>query len=371
MMMVSDLGAITATVGILILQATGNLQFWHLYVAAVINGLGNTFQWPAYSAAITTMVPKEQYSRANGMMSLVESGPQVFAPLLAGALLPAIGLTGILTLDVVTFFIAVIALLIVFIPQPEKTQEGQSNSGNLWQESLYGFRYIFKHPSLLGLQMVFFFGNLFIGIAFSIFAPMILTRTNDNTVMFGTVQSIGAIGGIVGGLIMSAWVGFKNRVNGVLLGWFISGLSFILLGFGQNLWLWGPAMVIWSIVGALINTSNQAIWQSKVAPDGQGRVFAARRLIAWLTLPIAPLIGGALADFVLEPAMANPASGAAQFFTPLVGNGPGSGIAILFIICGVITALVGLSGYLIKPIRQAETLLPDHDQLEKSAETSA
>ena len=83
MMMVSDLGAVLATTGILILYITGLLEFWHLYVAAVINGLGNTFQWPAYSAAISTMVPKEQYGRANGMMSLVDAGPGVLAPMLA------------------------------------------------------------------------------------------------------------------------------------------------------------------------------------------------------------------------------------------------------------------------------------------------
>ena len=91
-MMVSDLAAISATVGILLLSLTGSLQIWHLYVASVINGLGNTFQWPAYSATISTMLPKEKYNRANGMMSLVESGPGVLAPLLAGILLPFIKL---------------------------------------------------------------------------------------------------------------------------------------------------------------------------------------------------------------------------------------------------------------------------------------
>lgn len=103
MMMVSDLGAGLATVLILIFQSLGILEFWHLYFASVIYGLGMAFQWPAYSAAISTMVPKEQYGRANGMMSLIEAGPGVIAPLLAGALLPFIGLTGILIIDVVTF----------------------------------------------------------------------------------------------------------------------------------------------------------------------------------------------------------------------------------------------------------------------------
>ncbi|HMV29536.1 MAG TPA: MFS transporter, partial [Anaerolineales bacterium] len=198
MMMVSDLTAGLATILILIFQSLGVLQFWHLYVASIIYGLGNAFQWPAYSAAISTMVPKDQYGRANGMMSLIEAGPGVFAPLLAGALLPLIGLTGILVIDVVTFSFAVGALLIVHIPQPERTVEGVQGKGSVWQEAVFGFKYIFARPSLLGLQMVFFFGNLFSGILFTLLAPMILARTDNNSLMFGTVQTAGAIAGVVG-----------------------------------------------------------------------------------------------------------------------------------------------------------------------------
>ena len=126
MMMVSDLGAGLATVSILVLQYFGALEYWHLYVTSIVYGLGMAFQWPAYSATISVMVPKEQYGRANGMMSLIEAGPGVIAPLLAGALLPFIGLTGLLFFDVATFLIAIGALLFVHIPQPPRT-EGRSN----------------------------------------------------------------------------------------------------------------------------------------------------------------------------------------------------------------------------------------------------
>src|SRR5215216_6792105 len=107
MMMVSDLIAGLATISVLLLQFFGVLEVWHLYVAAIFQGLGNAFQWPAYSAAISTMIPKEQYGRANGLMSLIDAGPGVIAPLLAGALLPIIGLSGILSLDVSTFLLAI------------------------------------------------------------------------------------------------------------------------------------------------------------------------------------------------------------------------------------------------------------------------
>ncbi len=365
MMMVSDLAAVLGTVIILVLYSMDALQFWHLYFVNVLIGLGNTFQWPAYSAAISTMVPKEQYGRVNGLMSIMESGPGVFAPILAGALLPVIGFTNILLIDVATFVFAVLALLVVFIPQPEKTVEGQKDSGNIWREAWYGFKYIFERRSLLGLQLIFLFGNLFAGIAFTLLAPMILARTNSNELIYGTVQSVMAIGGLAGGIIMSAWGGFKRRVHGVLLGWiFASIFGATLMGIGRGLAVWLPAAVFMTIFGALINASNQAIWQAKVAPDVQGRVFSSRRLIAWFTQPIAPLIAGSLADYVMEPAMAANST-MASMFGGLVGTGPGSGMGLLFVFSGLAAGFVGLSGYFIPAIRNAEDLLPDHDQLEK------
>ncbi len=375
MMMLSDLGAVLSTTAILILYTTGLLEFWHLYVAAVINGLGNTFQWPAYSAAITTMVPKEQYGRANGMMSLVDAGPGVLAPVIAGAIL-ALTIPGpfdsfalIMLIDLVTFFLAIGALLIVHIPQPEKTVDGQKAEGNLWQEGLYGFKYIFERPSLLGLQMIFFFGNLFAALGFTVFAPMILARTDQNSLIFGSIQTAGAIGGIAGGIIMSAWGGFKRRVNGVLLGWILSGISFAAFGAVTGLPLWITFSALFTFVIPLVNTSNQALWQAKVAPDLQGRVFSARRLIAWFTQPIAPIIAGTLADFVMEPAMKT-SSGLASIFGPIFGTGPGSGMALLISFAGVGVALVGITGFFLPYIRNAEDILPDHDELDKPSEES-
>jgi MFS transporter, DHA3 family, macrolide efflux protein len=362
MMMISDFTAFLATAGVLTLMALGQLEFWHLYIAAALNGIGNTFQWPAYSAAISTMIPKSQLGRANGLMSLMEAGPGVLAPLMAGALMPVIGLTGLLTLDVVTFFFAIGALAIVHIPQPKQTEEGKKAQGSVLKEAAFGFRYIFARPSLLGLQLIFFFANLFQGISLVVFAPMVLARTDQNTLIFGSVQTAAAIGMVAGGIFMSAWGGFKRRTNGVLFGWIYVGFGMMAYGLKFGLPIWLVAGVIGApVVGALINASNQAIWQSKVAPDLQGRVFSARRLIAWFTTPISPIIGGVLADFVMEPAMQT-GTVLPNLFGWLVGTGPGAGMGLLMVFCGIGISLIGLAGYFIPVVRDAEDLLPDHDQ---------
>jgi hypothetical protein len=157
---------------------------------------------------------------------------------------------------------------------------------------------------------------------------MILARTGNNELIFGSVSSAGAIGGFAGGLLMSAWGGPRRRVHGVLFGWALASLlGLVLMGVGQALPVWMAASFLGWFINPILNGSNQAIWQSKVAPDVQGRVFAIRRLIAWFVNPLAILIAGLLADFVLEPAMQTgaPLAGSLGW---LVGTGPGAGMAL-------------------------------------------
>lgn len=368
MMMVSDLASGVTTIAILLLYTSGNLQIWHLYITGAFQGIFQSFQWPAYSAAITTMLPKEHYGRANGLLSLADTASGVFAPILAGALLGIIGFSGILTIDIITFVFAIGALLMVFVPNPQVTQAGQEGKGNLLKEASYGFWYILRRPSLLGLQIVFLTGNFLIGIAQSVQAPMILASTGNNEMALASVNSAGAVGGVVGGLIMSAWGGPKRLVHGVLSGWALASLFGVtLMGLGNDIPIWVIASFIGTFFIPIINGSNQAIWQAKVAPDVQGRVFSIRRLIAWFVSPLAMLIAGPLADYVLEPAMQEGGT-LTSTFGWLVGIGPGSGMSLMWISMGLLAAVVTLGAYAFPIIRNAEDLLPDHDMAPKAAD---
>jgi MFS family permease len=367
MMAVSDLAAGLGTLAILTLYITGQLQVWHFYVVNIIIGLGNAFQWPAYSAAISTMVPKDQYGRANGMMSLVQAGPGVVAPLLAGTLMPLIGLNGILLIDVATFLLAIGVLLLVHVPPPARTVEGQAGQGSLWQEATFGFKYIFQRPSLLGYVIMIFLANLFLGFPNSVHIPMVLSRTGNDSLILGTVETAGAISWTVGSLLMSAWGGPKRRIHGALLGWTVYCLfGNVLFGLGNSLGIWIPAILAAGLGSNIGIATSQAILQAKVAPDVQGRVFSARRLLTWFPDTFTPVLGGLLADYIMEPAMRSQ-TWLAKVFGWMVGTGPGSGMAVMMVVFGLLTILTMLSGYVIPSIRNMEDLLPDHDQLQKVA----
>ena len=266
----------------------------------------------------------------------------------------SIKLTGILTIDVVTFFLAISALLIVHVPQPELTEEGQAGKGSLMKEAAYGFKYIFARRSLLSLLLVILCLNLVGGFSQSLFAPMILLRTNNNSTTLGIVEFAFAIGGVVGGLIVSAWGGFKKRLRGMLIGWTLYAIfGLILFGIGRNLYFWIPIAVLASVTFPLTQSASNAIWQAKVAPDIQGRVFSARRLIAWLVDPIMPVISGFVADHAMEPAMQTQ-TGLANTFGWLVGNGPGSGMSVQFIISGLLYISVVAFAWFIPSVRNVE-----------------
>lgn len=360
-MMLSDLAAGLSTVALLLLYAAGQLQIWHIWVAGAFASAFESFQFPAYSAAISTMLPKDQYARANGMLSLAGSASGIIAPAAAAFLIIPIGINGIMLIDVFTFIFAIGSLLIVYIPQPKTTQAGQQARSSLWRESFYGFRYIFERPSLLGLQLVFFSTNLIATFSMVLLYPMILARTNSDATVLGGVEAAMGIGGVLGGLLMSTWGGPKRLVHGVLTGMALSSiLGSVLLGAGQVFIVWAIGAFFSTFFIPFINGANQAIWQSKVAPDVQGRVFATRRLIAQISAPLAMLIAGPIADRVFEPAMQSGGT-LVNIFGGLVGVGPGAGIAVLFLITGVLGMIAGFGGYLFPAIRNAEDILPDHD----------
>jgi DHA3 family macrolide efflux protein-like MFS transporter len=132
------------------------------------------------------------------------------------------------------------------------------------------------------------------------------------------------------------------------------------MGIGRSTLYWAVGAFIMLFFNPLTNGSSQAIWQSKVPPDVQGRVFSARALIAQISAPIAMLITGPLTDGVLTPAM-NPDGSLAPFFGWLVGTGPGAGPALLFLVMGVLGGLLSLVGYLFPHIRNVEEIIPDYD----------
>ncbi len=338
-MLAANLGGGLATGFLLLMLLLGRLEVGHLYLVSALTGALSSLHWPALSAALSAMLEKKDYARASGMMSLAESLAGVGAPILAAALLKPLGLGGVFALDLLGAGAAVLTLLLVPIPNP-KPQAGKRAS--LLEEALYGFRFILERPPLLGLQLMFFGMNFLTTLAATVLPAMVLAKTALSEAALALVRSASGLGGVAGGLLLSLWGGPRKQVHGVFWGMALSSLALALMGLADSPQAWAVLAFLESLFIPVLNGSNQAIWQAKVPLEVQGKVFAARRMIAWFANPLAMLLSGPLAD---------------QVFGPRYGLG--EGIALMLLLFGGLGVALGLSGYLLPQVREAERLLPD------------
>lgn len=357
--MLGDTVALIATLIIMFLYLNNYLQIWHLYLTSAIVSVFNQLQFLAYSASVSLLVPKQHYTRASSLEFLLSYGSDIIAPALAGYFYKVIGLLGIWMIDISTFAIAISSLLFVPIPKPTQTNEHE-NPSPIWQDLKFGLRYILARKSLLALLVFTFLFWFAHDIGNSLYAPMILSRTGNDTLVLGSLASAAGFGGVIGAIIISTWGGFKRKIKGILLGMIGAGLSKIVFGLGRTAWVWIPSQFCSSFNFPLNGSSDKAIWLAKVAPNVQGRVFAMNSLALQFASTFAYLIAGPLADRVFTPALTE-GGYLVGIFGEIFGTGAGAGIALLYVICAVCMFLVGLIGFYVPLLRNLERIVPDHD----------
>jgi len=340
-----DLSAGLITVLLIVLFTSNHLNLPILYVGAFFSGMFNSLQWPAYSVTITLLIKKEELVRANGLHSICETAPALISPILAGSLIPLIGLPGIFTFDLVTLLVAIGSVLLVFIPEQrqeeEEEEEQKKEHRSIWQDSLFGFSYIFGRLPLLGVLSVFLLTNFFGGFSQTLFAPMILAKSDNSSVVLGIVQSSFGIGGIAGGLMMTLWGGTRKKIVSLLLGIMLTGVGSILLGVSKSLPMFIVSVLLIAITMVMSNASSQAIWQSSVPVNLQGRVFSARRFIAQFVGIFPMALSGPLVDKILTPLFQE-----GVLIAKLFGVGKGGAIGFLASIGGILTILVTIIAFL-------------------------
>lgn len=358
-MMVSDLAAVLGSVAILILLHFDRLSMGPILAITAFSGAFRAFQMPAYGAAVTVMVHKKDYARVSGILSLPQSTSLVVAPILAGALLGLIGFEGILAVDIATFGVAVASLAMITVPPPPPLADGEVPQG-LASEMLFGWRYIRERPPLLGVLATLFSFNFAFMLAMSLLAPMILARTGNDEVVLGLVQSIFGVGGLVGAAMLGIWGGSRRRIDGVLTGILTTSLvACVGMGLSKTPLGWYLAAFFGALMVPVINGCSQAIWQAKVAPGVQGRVFAFRRVLGQSSALPAFLVAGPLTDRVCEPAM-SPGGALAPVLGGLLGTGPGAGMSLIFTVSGILGMLIAVVAFSTEKVRRVEELLPDH-----------
>ena len=359
-MIIADTAAVVITIGFGILIFNDSLQIWHIYVGAALSAVFGAFQEPAYRASITMIVPKKQLARAAGIQQIGSAMQSILVPVLAGVLYGLIGFRGIILIDFATYFFAIAALVWAHIPQPKLTTESTApgEKPSMLRDALFGWRYVKDRPGIFTLLVYFAVVNFFLSISGVLVAPLVLSFGTPTDM--GGVQMVGGAGMLAGGLLIGAWGGPKTkRIWGVILTIFLSGFGYFIIALQAKVWSIGLGMFTLLLFIPIAAALNQAVWQIKIPPDLQGRVFAIRSMIATSIIPLANLLAGPLADNIFEPNMAAGGSLADTFLGSFLGVGPGRGIAVIFLISAVFLWISSLVIFAYPRVRNLEEEIPD------------
>ena len=351
-MIIGDLVALAGSGFCLVLFATGSLHVWHLYIATGLSAIAAAFQQPAYLAATTQLVPKQYLGRTNGITQALVAVSQATGPLLGGVLIVAVGLRGLLVVDLATVLVSLTTLAVVRFPDLLFRLREES----IWKEIAGGVRYMARRPSFVAMIGYFLAYNLMLGFAIALTTPLALSFMSAGTL--AAASTIGAIGGIAGGVTMALWGGFARRATGMIGFILLTGAGMILVGLRPSALLLGTGLAAIAASLALLNGHWQTMIQTKVGMELQGRVLASNRLVANLTEPLGYLCAGWLADRFLEPAMR--AGGALSSSAGAVlGVGPGRGMALLVVVLGVAQIGLAIAGLRWRTLHHMEDVLPD------------
>lgn len=337
------------------------LELWLIIPVLAVASAAQAFQEPAYLATIPTLVPKEQIGRANGLVQLAQAAGHIIAPFAAGALLATVGMGVVFVIDVATFGVAVVTLLVVRFPGVRA--EAPPISPSMRGEAVEGFRFLWDRQGMFRFLMLAAVLNLLFGFVNVLFAPLFLAFTNE--AVMGAALSVAGVGMLVGSLLMSAWGGPKQRVRGMLVFVALLGVGIAVSGLRPSVVVAGAGTLIVMLILPLVNGTSQAFWQVKVPLAMQGRVFSTRRMLATVASPLAYVLAGPLADGLFEPAMAE-GGWLGSLLGDVIGAGAGRGIGAMFVFIGLATVLLAVIGWTDPRVRNLEADYPD--AIEPSAE---
>ncbi len=352
--MLAELSQATALIALLTLANIGKLEAWMIWIAVAVTAVSTSFQNIASAATISLLVPKQHLARANGLQSIAEGVQYTIGPALGGLLFGLFGVLGVLLIDFLTYLVNLANLIDLSIPNPPR--ESRPKRLSILEDARTGWNFIRSRPGLFGLMGMFIAWNLVVATE-PLYRSVVLANTNNNATILGFVATGEGIGVIVGGLLMTALGGPKRLINGLLSSVFFFGLfGPVLLGLSRSVPFWFIGTILWTVFGSIYLGSLGTLFQRKIPPELQGRVFAMRRVLTIAGQPLVLFAVGPLVDKVFNPLMGGSLG---RSLESVFGVHANRGASVMLVLIGLILMIVPALTALNPRVRNLESEIPD------------
>jgi DHA3 family macrolide efflux protein-like MFS transporter len=297
LIMLADSLIAISTLILAILFLIGYDDLWLLFEMSAVRAVGTGIQTPAVGAILPQIVPEEQLTKVNGANGSIQAMIMLIAPIISAALLTTASLETIFFIDVITAAIAV-SILLFFLKIAVHEKASQEQTTSYFSDMQKGFAYVQNHVFLKKF-FLFFSGFFILSAPAAFLTPLQVTRSfGDDVWRLTAIEVTFSIGMIIGGILISSWGGYKNKIHTMTLATLIFGACTFALGIIPIFWLYLIFMGIIGIAIPMFNTPSTVLLQEKVEPDYLGRVFGVLGMISTSMMPLGMLVFGPISDFV-------------------------------------------------------------------------
>ena len=334
LMMIGDGLSGLGVLFILICMLQGKAQLWQIYLGTTVSSVFSALLGPAYTATITDLLTKEQFSKANGLVSMAGSARYLFSPVIAGFLLAVSDIKLILIIDICTFFLTVIVAAVV--RHGIKNNNEARDKEPFFKSMKEGWAAVRSKKGMLTLIVVTSLICLFMGFFQVLGEPFVLSFADSKTL--GVVETVAASGMLVTSILLGIKGIKKHFVRALWMGLAVSGIGMSLFGVFENKILVCIFGFVFFAALPFANNSLDFLVRANIPDELQGRAWGLIGLISNLGYVAAYGLSGITADLVGN----------------ITGKGVRTGSSITIIFAGICLVIVAVFMSGIKKIRVLE-----------------
>ncbi|NDL00180.1 MFS transporter [Photorhabdus bodei] len=290
----SDALIALVTLGLAISFMFGFKSIELLFVALIVRSFGTGIQMPAVNAIIPQLVPKEKLLRVNGIHTSLTSLMMLASPAISGFLYSQTSMENIFLVDVTTAIIGI--SIVAFIPIPKIASD--SIPDNKFQAIVAGFRYLQENKLIRNL-LIFLICVCFLISPAAFLTPLLVNRTfGEEPWRLAINEMTFSAGAVLGGLLISFWSEYKNKMRITAIACAFFGIFMIALGNAYWFPLYLVLNVFLGVVTPCFNAPITAVFQERVEPEMMGRVFSLVQIALSCSLPLGMVLFGPIADYI-------------------------------------------------------------------------
>ena len=333
LMMLGDGCSALGIIYILICMMHGEASLLQICIGVFVSSVFSSLLEPSYRATVSDLLTREEFSKANGLVSLAGSARYLISPLVAGLLLSVSDVKLLLIIDISTFVLTVISTAVV--KRGIETKPGDEEKSFI--ESLKeGWNAVHSGQGIFLLILVSAAMTLFLGVFQILAEPLILSFADSKTLGIG--ETICASGMLVSSLVLGMRGIKKKYVKVLEISLMLAGLFMIGFGIWENIFVICGFGFLFFAMLPFANNCLDYLVRTNISDELQGRAWGFIGFLSQTGYVVAYGTGGVLADL------------AAKLLDADIGRGAG----MVIMISGVCLSVVALMMVKIKSIQDLE-----------------